>query len=185
MRNLLVVIPTSVGIKINPEVIDSIKNQSIPTEIKIVRNPKIYVKSSDKIPIIDEHIKRNTIIANSRNMALPFLMKRKYAVMHDTTVQHINPNNLKTAIELLESDKKIMAVAMPSNIRHWWILEQLHIKNGCIVARKEVWQTVNFSIIPPHRCTCMSFINKVRKMGIYRFLDLSNDRIKILTKNKV
>ena len=53
-------------------------------------------------------------------MCLPFLCSGEYGVMHDSSLIHINRDNLRDAINLLESNSKVVAISMPIRVRDWW-----------------------------------------------------------------
>jgi hypothetical protein len=173
-----IVIPMSEGEKVSEAFVKSFEDQTIKCEIIYVKNPITFKNNSLSFNRSDFR-NRSLIIADSRNLCLPKLCEDEVSVMQNSSLIHENKNNVKDMYDLLMSDEKIAAVALAQHVRHWFPLEYEHIKNGCVMARKNVWQNIKFEVPEKEQCTCLSFNRQVRKIGIYRFLDLNNTRVSI------
>lgn len=178
-----IVIPMSEGEVIQDAVLNGIKTQTMGCDIVIVRNPDIY-KGNKEFRIDREDFRnRSLVIAGSRNLCLPALREEEVSVMQDSSLIHENKNNIRDMYNLLMSDAGIAAVALAQHVRHWFPLEYNHIKHGCVMARKNVWESIKFEVPEGENCTCLSFNRQVRKFGVYRFLDLDNSRVSLKKKN--
>lgn len=175
-----IVIPISEGEKVHESFVKNIEDQTVKCEIVFVKNPVSY-KIGNKNPIFDRGCfrERSLVISNSRNMCLPKLCEDEVSVMQNSSLIHENKNNIKDMLDLLMLDEKIGAIALAQHVRHWFPLEYEHIKHGCVMARKKVWQNIKFEVPEGEACTCLSFNRQVRKFGIYRYLDLDNKRVSI------
>jgi hypothetical protein len=173
-----IVIPISEGQTVPINVRKSLELQTLEVDIHIVTNPVRYIPPEKYQDVREEMEKRYSIIGKSRNMCLPILQEEEIAVMNDSTLRHLDKNNLKDMLDVLESDQNVVAVGLPINTRFWFKIEHAHIQNGCIMARKKVWETVSFNQRRECQCTCSAFAEQVRLLGSYRFVDLRNDRVK-------
>jgi hypothetical protein len=178
-----VAIPYSAGEVISDLVMKSIQAQTMKVDVHTVCNPERFVsRSTDRE---ESYKKRLSIIARSRNLCLSSLIEDDISVMNDSTLGHDCVTNLQEMYDLLTSDDSIVAVALPIVVRPWFKLEMPHIQNGCIMARKEVWQKVDFNARKEYSCTCMAFVRAARSLGIYRYLDIDRNRVFKIKKHGI
>lgn len=165
---IIVTIPVSKNHTVPEMVLDSIRDQSIPTEIHIVENPNILKDQRD-------HFLRSKVIAESRNRCLVILRNHDFSVMHDASIEHRNKDNFKDMIDFLKGNPDVYAVNLAK--RSVQTIYGPHMCNGCIMARRVIWENVEFSPHEKYFCTCDSFSDTVKKYGEHRFLDMDYGRI--------
>lgn len=174
-----IVIPISEKEIVNDSFLKGIEKQTVECKVVFVKNPVTFKGDNSYLRNSTQYKERSVIIAGSRNLCLPELCKDDVSVMQDSSLIHENHNNIRDMYRLLMSDEKIVAVALAQGVREWFPLEYKHIKHGCVMARRSLWQKVVFEVPNNERCTCLSFNRQARKFGIYRFLDLNNQRVSL------
>ena len=169
-----IVIPTSDTVP--DRVLESLQAQSLNVDVHVFKTSEKYVRDQTK-KFVEEMHRRYQIIGKIRTQCLPELCTEEITVLNDRNLVHINSDNLKEMYDLLMSDDRIVAVSLAWIAKHWYKLHHAHMRNGCVMARRKVWENADF--IPPNcGCTCIPFAKSARKLGDYRYLDLDTSRVK-------
>ena len=102
--------------------------------------------------------------------------------MQDSSIVHQIDTNIEEMLNFLNINHEFAAVNLIKKTTPWFTLEDKHISNGCIMAKKIVWENADFTPKENQACTCWAFSKCVQRFGKHRYLDLNDKRIKIIRR---
>lgn len=151
-----------------PSVLSSIINQSLKPDWSI-----IYRKGK---PITDTpagYIHKVHNIVASRNYVLDLWLQLNYEYfcMNDQDCQHLMTDNLKNAVDFLESNIDIIAVAFAKEGTTQRAVDQEHVGLGVWVFKRRFLETGVRFRVQGNCCECVPFCADLRQYGQVRFLD--------------